>query len=152
MGMPLISPDGLEFTSKGSRWLLRTGSSWINTLFGIVLVCVVGYVAIEHGDLFRASPTLPRQAANTGQQGMDARKGRAVKKTGVTGGSDVALAEQPVKDGDAGAAPFSVFSGTDGQTAAAESMCSRARETRGEGFSGLREGAVGCDGESDECS
>jgi hypothetical protein len=57
-----------------------------------------------------------------------------VKKTGVAGGSDVAVAEEPVaaKGGDASPAPVRVWSGSDGQTAEAESMCSRVSEMRGE--------------------
>lgn len=75
-----------------------------------------------------------KQVADAGEQGVQPRKGRAVKKTGVAGGSDVAVAEPPgaAKGGDAGPAPVRVWSGTDGQTAEAESMCSRAREVRGE--------------------
>jgi len=81
-----------------------------------------------------ARPTLPRQVKDAGQQGVGTRKGRVVKKTGVASGSDVAAAEQPVaaKGGDSSPGPVRVWSGTDGQTAEAESMCSRVRETRGE--------------------
>jgi hypothetical protein len=102
--------------------------------FGIVLVCVVGYVALEHGDWWMARTALPRQVGDAGQQGAEAHKGRVVKKTGFAVGSDIAAAEQPVaaKSGDGSPAPFSVWSGTDGETAEAESMCSKLREMRGE--------------------
>jgi hypothetical protein len=110
---------------------LRSGAG--SLYFGIVLVCVAGYLAFKH-DLWRTRPTLPRQTANAGQQEVQARKGRAAKKTGGVDGSDAPAVGQPStgKDGDASPAPFRVWSGSDGQTAEAESICSKQREVRGE--------------------
>jgi hypothetical protein len=129
----MISTNGLEFSDRKDRWLLRSGAGWNPVFLGIV-VCLAGYIALEHPDLWMARPTLRRQVTDAGQQGVGARKGRVLKRTAVAGGSDVAAAEQPVaaKGGDSAPSPVRVWSGTDGQTAEAESMCSRVREVRGE--------------------
>ncbi len=113
---------------------MRSGSGSIYTYFVIALVCVAGYFAYEHGYLWRTSPTLPRQTVNTGQQEVQGRKGRAAKKPGGADGSDASAVGQPStgKDGDASPDAVRVWSGSDGQTAEAESICSKQRELRGE--------------------